>query len=207
MSGFAIIFDCEFLTAPGAPQRFWCGPNDPDPVAVQIGAVKLALTRDAELLDVWEQVVLPPGRGGETVEIHPFFTKLTGIDAERIAREGVPLADALSGFDRFAAGAPFWSWGKDEFNLLAISCYVAGVAPPIPVTRFGNATRLFAAAGFDDETIHGLRSPGLPAFLGLETEELQAHDALGDAKAVALSLQHLIRDGRLEPERLRQPLP
>ena len=207
MSGCAVIFDCEFLTAPGAPQRFWCGPNDPDPVAAQIGAVKLALTRQAEILDTFERIVLPPERSGAMSAIHPFFTKLTGLEGDRIAREGVPLADALEGFDRFADGAPFWSWGKDEFNLLAISCYVAGITPPIPVTRFGNATRLFASAGFDQDTIHGLRSPGLPAFLGLETEELQAHDALGDARAVALSLQHLIREGRLDPVHLDQPLP
>lgn len=205
MSGSAIIFDCEFLTAPGAPQRFWCGPHDPDPVAAQIGAVKLALTPEAGILEVWEQVILPPERSGETSAIHPFFVSLTGLDEGRIARDGVPLEDALRGFDRFADGASFWSWGKDEFNLLAISCYVAGIVPPIPVTRFGNATSLFAAAGFDKETIHGLRSPGLPAFLGLETEGLQAHDALGDAMAVALSIQHLIRDGLLEPAFLEQP--
>lgn len=207
MSGFAIVFDCEFLTAPGAPQRFWCGPGDPDPVAAQIGAVKLALTREADILATWEQVILPPCRDGETSGVHPFFAKLTGIDADRIAREGVPLQVALRGFDQFAEAATFWSWGKDEFNLLAISCYVAGVAPPIPVTRFGNATRLFAAAGFDQDTIHGLRSPGLPAFLGLEITGLQAHDALGDAMAVAVSLQHLIREGRLDPACLEKPLP
>jgi hypothetical protein len=207
VSGSAIIFDCEFLTAPGAPQRFWCGPNDPDPVAAQIGAAKLALTAEAEILDTWEQIVLPMDRRGLAADIHPFFARLTGLDADRIARDGVPLEEALAGFDGFSDGAPFWSWGKDEFNLLAISCYVSGIAPPIPVTRFGNATRLFAAAGFDHETIHGLRSPGLPAFLGLETEELQAHDALGDAMAVALSIQHLIRDGRLDPASLKQPLP
>lgn len=148
---------------------------------------------------------LAPDRSGQTSAIHPFFASLTGLDAGRIARHGVPLEDALSGFDRFAGGASFWSWGKDEFKLLAISCYVAGIVPPIPVIRFGNATRLFVAAGFDNETIHGLRSPGLPAFLGLETEGLQAHDALGDAMAVALSIQHLIRGGRLEPTLLEQP--
>ncbi len=207
MSDTAIIFDCEFLTAPGAPQRFWCGPNDPDPVVVQIGAVKLALTRDAPILETWEQVVLPPSRGGETADLHPFFKRLTGIDGARVARDGVPLGDALDVLVQFSEGAPFWSWGKDEFNLLAISCYVAGLAPPIPAERFGNAARLFALAGFPDETIHGLRSPGLPAFLGIDAGALRAHDALGDAQAVALSLQHLIRTDRLDPGALAQALP
>lgn len=206
MTRTAILFDCEFLTAPGAPQRFWCGPQDPDPVAAQIGAVKLGLTPDAPVLATWEQVIVPPARNGGTADLHPFFTKLTGIDAARVARDGVPLAEALDGFDAFSDGAPFWSWGKDEFNLLAISCYVAGVKPVIPVQRFGNAVHLFAKAGFSDETIHGLRSPGLPAFLGIEAEGLRAHDALGDAQAVALSVQHLIRTGRLDPLTLADPM-
>ncbi|MEM7719511.1 MAG: exonuclease [Pseudomonadota bacterium] len=207
MSESAIVFDCEFLTAPGAPQRFWCGPNDPDPVAVQIGAVKLALTRDADALADWEQVILPPTRNGGTAPLQPFFTKLTGLDEARLARDAVSLADAIDGLDAFSDGASLWSWGKDEFNLLAISCYVAGIPPKIAANRFGNAARLFARAGFADETIHGLRSPGLPAFLGLNAKDLTAHDALGDAKAVALSLQHLIRTGRLDPDALRHPAP
>lgn len=205
MSNAAVIFDCEFLTAPGAPQRFWCGPEDPDPVAVQIGAVKLALSPEAEVLETWEQIIVPPSRSGAVPAIHPFFTKLTAIDEARITREGVPLEDALTRFDAFSGGAPFWSWGKDEFNLLAISSYVAGFAPPIPAIRFGNAVHLFVAAGFDAETIHGLRSPGLPAFLGLDSSGLIAHDALGDARAVAMAVQHLIRTQRLDPCALLQP--
>ena len=42
----AIIFDCEFLVIEGAPQNFWCGPFDPDPVIAQIGAAKLDLQGD-----------------------------------------------------------------------------------------------------------------------------------------------------------------
>ena len=43
---YTVIYDCEFLTAPGAPQRFWCGPHDPDPVVAQVGAVLLGLEGD-----------------------------------------------------------------------------------------------------------------------------------------------------------------
>jgi len=207
MSDTAIIFDCEFLTAPGAPRRFWCGPDDPDPVAVQVGAVKLSLTSEPEMLATFDRIILPAARDERAPLIHPFFTKLTGIDEDRVVSDGAELEEVLASFDRFSDGAPFWSWGKDEFNLLAISCYVAGIVPPIPANRFGNATRLFLAAGFDLETIHGLRSPGLPEFLGIDATGLRAHDALGDAQAVALSLQHLIRTERLDPKLLRQPRP
>ena len=42
----AIIFDCEFLAIEGSPQRFWCGPFDPDPVVAQIGAVRCDCSAD-----------------------------------------------------------------------------------------------------------------------------------------------------------------
>ena len=38
MSSTAIIYDCEFATVPGAPQRFRCGPEDPDPLALPVAA-------------------------------------------------------------------------------------------------------------------------------------------------------------------------
>ncbi|MCE3519180.1 hypothetical protein LXJ58_31015, partial [Escherichia coli] len=79
---------------------------------------------------------------GNRYALDPFFTKLTGITDETMEAEGVPLQDALAGVDRFSNGARFWSWGKDELNMVAISCYVAGIQPPIPAGRFDNAVKL-----------------------------------------------------------------
>ncbi|MGO7565672.1 exonuclease, partial [Rhizobium johnstonii] len=56
------------------------------------------------------------------------------------------------GVDIFSGGARFWSWGKDELNMLAISCYVAGIHPSIPARRFDNAVKLLVAAGKCSET-------------------------------------------------------
>ena len=57
------------------------------------------------------------------------------------------LIAALDDLDGFSEGASFWSWGKDEFNALVISCYVANISPPIPATRFDNACKLLLRAG------------------------------------------------------------
>ncbi|MDJ0637932.1 MAG: exonuclease [Paracoccaceae bacterium] len=200
-----VVFDCEFLTTPGAPQRFWCGLDDPDPVVAQIGAVKLQLDAEAELTETFECVVKPPLRGGGVADVPPFFQELTGVTADRIAQEGLGLEDALAELSGFADGAAFWSWGKDEFNLLAISCYVAGFSPPLPVTRFGNAVHLLAASGVPKDDIATLRSNTMTEYFGLPHPERPGHDALGDAQSVALVLQHLIRTGRLVPEALRTP--
>ncbi|MCB2127172.1 MAG: exonuclease [Rhodobacteraceae bacterium] len=192
-----IVWDVEFLTAPGAPQRFWCGPRDPDPVLVQIGAVRLGLTGDCALGESFECLVIPRDRSGARYEISEFFTRLTGITAARIAKEGLELADALTRFDAYTGGAPIWAWGTDELNAIAVSCYLAELRPPIPAGRFGNATRLFVAAGIPVEEVHGLRSNTLAGYFGIDQPDARAHDALSDARSTALALRHLLREGRL----------
>lgn len=193
----AILFDCEFLTTEGAPQRHWCGPFDPDPVVVQIGAVKLALTGDFALTGTFRCFIRPTGRLGKQLSVDPFFTNLTGITAESIATEGVPLAEAINRLDAFTDGARLWSWGKDELNLMAISCYVAGVPPMIPAMRFGNACDLLLQAGMPYEDIKKTRSHQLLTYFALPHPPLRPHDAEDDAGSVALVLQHLMRRGHL----------
>lgn len=199
----AVVYDVEFLTAPGAPQRFWCGPMDPDPVVVQIGAVMLDLEDGFDIHTPFDKLVQPVDRFGAPITLDPLLTRLTGIDDVRIAAEGAALANALDAFAAYGAGARFWAWGKDEFNMMAISCYVAGIAPPLPAMRFGNACTLMLAAGVPLEEIHKTRSPTVPQLLGLPDPGLTAHDALSDARSVALGLQALLRSGRLDPALLR----
>ncbi|MEM1066868.1 MAG: 3'-5' exonuclease [Pseudomonadota bacterium] len=197
MADTAIIYDVEFLTLEDSTTRFWCGPYDPDPVIAQIGAVKLDLTGTFEMIDTFRAYVTPPGRGGPPQAIDPFFTRLTGISEAEIAEKGQPLGAALAAFDAFSGGARLWSWGKDEFNMVAISCYVAGLAPPIPIERFGNAAALVLKAGMPYDDVKRTRSNGLAAYFGMEIEGLRAHDGLDDALSVAHALRHLLSDGRL----------
>lgn len=206
MSQTAIVYDCEFLTAPGAPQRFWCGPDDPDPVVAQIGAVRLALDECAEILESFERVVVPLSRDGSRAALHPLFEKLTGVTEDRVTKEGVALPEALDALEEFSAGAPLWSWGKDEFNMLAISCYVAGIPAPIPARRFGNAVYLLVRAGVPKDEVGKLRSNTITEYFDLPRPERPGHDALGDAQSVALVLQHLMRTGALDPSALTDPL-
>lgn len=206
----AVIWDVEFLTDAGAPQRFWCGPNDPDPVLVQIGAVRLGLEGDFPLLDTCEQVVVPRDRHGAVWPLSPLFTRLTGIDAARIEAEGIELAPALRALADFAGEDTIWAWGNDEIFALGISCYLAGIAPPLAATRFGNAVRLLVKAGVPPEEVVTLRSNTLGRHFGVDDTGAQAHDALGDAQSVAFVLRHFLRDNKLRAEdfaRDRHPEP
>ncbi len=195
----ALIFDCEFLTAEGSPSRFWCGPYDPDPVVAQIGLVKIGLADDFPVLDSLRIYVTPRNRHGDRFALDPFFTRLTGITENDIEQSGVSLEQALEDAKHFAAGEKLWSWGKDEFNMVAISCYVEGIAPPIPAQQFGNACQLLLTAGMSYEVIKKTPSNRLAAYFGLEHPPLRGHDALDDALSVAYVLQHLLRQKSLEP--------
>ena len=195
----ALIFDCEFLTADGAPSRFWCGPYDPDPVVVQIGLVKIRLSDDFPILETLRQYIIPKDRHGARPPLDPFFTQLTGISEANIDNDGVPLSEALNSARAFADDAKFWSWGKDEFNMLAISCYVEGIAPPIPVTQFGNACDLLLKAGMPYEDLKKTRSNSLATYYKIDHPPLRGHDALDDALSVAYVVQHLLADGKLSP--------
>lgn len=197
MMDTAVIFDCEHLTDAGTPQRFWCGPDDPDPLLVQIGAARLSLTDPFDLGETFDCIVRPMGRAGP-VDPPAFFTRLAGIDAARIAAEGRPLAEALSAFADFAGDAPIYSWGKDEITSIAPSCFVEGIVSPIPTARFRNAAALVVAAGEPLDTVHGLRSHTIAAHFGLPPED-RAHDGVSDARSVARVLQHLLAAGRLAP--------
>lgn len=201
----AIIFDCEFLTAPGAMSRLWGGPFDPDPTVAQIGAVKLSLEPGHELLDDFQVLIASRERFGGKAALDPFFTELTGIEQTSVYRDGVSMAEALARFEHFAGDGTLWSWGKDELYLYAISCYVAGLRPSLPPRRFGNAAVLVLNTGVPYEDLRQTTSGRLADYFGLEGPARRQHDALDDALSVALSLQHLLRTGKLSPEDFRLP--
>jgi hypothetical protein len=197
------VFDCEHLTNQTSPSRFWCGPDDPDPLLVQIGAVRLSLEPPFDLGQTFDCIVRPVGRDGPFPPSE-FFIKLTGIDGDRIGQEGVSLSEALEKFASFSGSAPIFSWGKDEITSIAPTCFVAGVVCPIPVQRFGNAASLLLKAEVPLETVHGLRSHTLPAHFGLEPEA-RGHDGVADARGVARVLSHLLSEGRLYPSDFTLP--
>jgi len=195
----AVVWDCEFLTADGAPLRQWAGPQDPDPLPIQIGAVRLALDRDFAIEAEFETLIAPVGRFGRACEITPFVTGLTGIEPAAIADRGVSLPEALAAFDAFSLGARLWSWGKDELAALGIACYIGGIVPPIPASRCDNACRLLLKSGMPAEEIARTRSGELAGRFGLSDGSLRPHDGLDDARGVARVLQMLLRTGRLTP--------
>ena len=192
-----IVYDCEFLTAPGAPTRFWCGATDPDPLCVQIGAVRLSVEDPFEVSAPQGWYVKPVDRDGAIVPVDPLLTRITGITDEVLATEGLPVVEAMERLAAFAEGALMLAWGKDELLTLAVSLFVEGRQSPIPAAQFRNAVPLVVAAGEPVEVVNGLRSNTICDHFGLQAPG-PAHDARADAAGVATALAHLLATGRLD---------
>jgi len=104
MTQTATIYDCEYLTNSGAIHRLWCGPHDPDPTVVQIGAVRVALTDGLPIEDRKNIYIVPKDRNGLRCELDPFFVDFTGITEQTIEQHGVHLKDALITLEVFSQG-------------------------------------------------------------------------------------------------------
>ena len=168
-------------------------------MVAQIGIAKIGLEADFAILDTLRLYIIPKSRLGERLPLDPFFTQLTGIADSDIQHAGQPLAKALEAVAAFSSGAKLWSWGKDEFNMIAISCYVEGFPPPLPAVRFGNACQLLLKAGMPYEDLRKTPSNRLAEHFELDHSHLRGHDALDDALSVAYVLQHLLRRKTLAP--------
>ncbi len=192
-----VVFDCEYLTKEGAMGRLWSAHDDPDPIVVQIGAVLLDLDDGARIVDETKIYVTPEDRSGAPCRLDPYFTDLTGISTEDLARNAVDLGTALRRLDDFSQGAGFWSWGKDELFALGISCFLRGIAPPIGPRRFGNLKGVFHRAGMPEADIKSTNSGRIAAYFGVGSASLAEHDALDDARSLARALGHLMARGHL----------
>ncbi len=199
MTDHVILFDAEWLATADCMSRMWFGADDPDPIVVQIGAVRLALTGDYDIDDTIDILLQPRDRHGNQVTLDHWFEEFTGLSDARLATDGVPLAEGLQHFADFAGNAPIYAWGKDELMVMGNSAYLAGLPAPIPATQFGHAGHLLIKAGYPVDTINTIRSHNIGNFFDLPKRGGQAHDGLDDAIEVARAIQHLLRCGKLTP--------
>ena len=81
--------------------------------------------------------------------------------------------------------------------MIAISCYVQSLPPPIEARRFDNACTLVLKAGMPLDDIKRTRSDGLATYFEIDHPPLRGHDARDDTLSVAYALQHLLKQGKL----------
>jgi inhibitor of KinA sporulation pathway (predicted exonuclease) len=180
----ATVFDLEFTAWEGSLARDWMAPGEFREL-VQIGAVKV----DAEtfaVLDTLDVLARP--------RINPvlsdYFSNLTGITNAALAARGMDFLEAYRRFVDFADGGLICAFGRDDFIFVEnFRLYAIDDAPAIP--PYVNAIPLLLENGINPRGFHACDVARLcgAEFTGRE------HDALDDARSVALGLKSLVAKG------------
>jgi inhibitor of KinA sporulation pathway (predicted exonuclease) len=183
-----VVFDLEFTAWPGSMEHRWLRPGEFREV-VQIGAVKIDAETQAEVaaFDVLAKPRLNP-------VLSSYLEDLTGVTNAAVAERGVDFAEAYRAFVRFADGASLVAFGRDDLVLTDnLALYGLKDEPPLP--PYINIVPWLVEAGIDTR---GLHACDIAEAAGA-TFEGRRHDALADARSVALGIKTLIARGMPNP--------
>jgi inhibitor of KinA sporulation pathway (predicted exonuclease) len=183
-----VIFDLEFTAWQGSMEHRWLRPGEYREV-VQIGAVKLdALT----LAETAEFNVLARPRLNPVLSA--YFEELTGVTNRALAADGVDFAQAYSAFVAFADGMPIVAFGRDDLVLADnLKLYGLSALPPLP--PYCNIVPWLVEYGIDPRGLHACDI----AHAAGATFDGRRHDALADARSVALGIATLTGRGAANP--------
>ena len=183
----AIIFDLEFTAWSGSLQTRWLRPGEFKEV-VQIGAVKVDAAFDEIVsFDALARPRINPA-------ISDYLEKLTGITNAAIAARGTDFLPAYESFVAFANGDPIIAFGRDDL-VLTHNLELYGIANATPLPRYVNIAPWLAANGVDPRGLHACDIAGAA---GAHFEG-RKHDALDDARSVALGIKTLMAKGAPNP--------
>lgn len=191
------MFACTLLGSDAVRARQWRGPQDPDPLVVQVAAVTLDLLTPFDVSEATRLLMRPLDRSGQRIRLDPGFEARTGITEETLAARSMSMPEALRALDQLSGGGRLWSLGKDELPLMAIGSYVAQFAPLIPVGRFGNAATLLLKAGVPLTQPQDATGAALARAMDLSAIH-PSQDGPDAATPLALGLQKMLRAGRLQ---------
>lgn len=184
---FLVLFDLEFTSWERGVGSGWRQPGRRREI-VQIGAVRLDCIADLAELNGFSALVKPVFDPC----LSSYFSDLTGITQESVDRHGVSFSQALASFQAFIGDAPVTlaCHGLDG-EIVLENCGWHGIEGP---SLFGECYNLRPLI----EDVSGVSASAseLPDCFGLDTVEA-AHDALGDARALAVVLRYLIAEGRI----------
>lgn len=183
-----IVFDLEFTAWPGSMEHRWLRPGEFREV-VQIGAVKL----DAETFDETAAIdILVKPRLNPVLS--RYLEELTGVTNERLATEGVDFAEGYRAFVRFADGATLAAFGRDDL-VFVDNMRLYGLTDEPSLPPYINIAPWLARSGVDPR---GLHACDIAKAAGAVFEG-RRHDALADARSIALGIKTLVARGHANP--------
>jgi inhibitor of KinA sporulation pathway (predicted exonuclease) len=184
----AIVFDLEFTAWAGSLENRWLRPGEFREV-VQIGAIRVDATTFDEIAP-FDALVRP--RINPTIS--GYLEKLTGVTNAAIAERGQDFLPAYERFVAFASGAPIVAFGRDDL-VLTSNLRLYGITDASPLPRYVNIAPWLAANGVDPRGRHAC---DIAEAAGAKFEG-RRHDALDDARSVALGIKTLVARGAPNP--------
>jgi inhibitor of KinA sporulation pathway (predicted exonuclease) len=183
-----VVFDLEFTAWPGSMEHRWLRPGEYREV-VQIGAVKLDRAGFTEIgaFNALAKPRLNP-------VLSPYFESLTGVTNAALAKDGVDFVEAYRAFIAFAAGASICAFGRDDL-VLGENLKLYGIENPPPLPPYANIVPWLVEQGIDPRGLHAcdIAEATGAVFAG------RRHDALDDARSVALGIATLMARGAPDP--------
>jgi hypothetical protein len=183
-----IVFDLEFTAWEGSMARHWSEPGELKEV-VQFGAVKLD-GETPKIIDEFQMLVRP--------RVNPvlsdYLVSLTGITNAALQKEGVDFVTAFRVFCDFSGEGPIWAFGRDDL-ILAENLKLYGMADAMPIPLYQNVIPWFAGLGVD---LSGKHACHVASAAGVDYDGRE-HDALADARSVALGMIAMVNKGAANP--------
>ena len=183
---FVVVFDLEFTAWPGSMQQRWLAPGQFREI-VQIGAVKLDASTLAQT-DEFEILVKP--------RLNPvlshYLEELTGITNAEMMRRGVDLAEGFASFVDFVGSGRSIAFGRDDL-VIADNLRLYGLKEAPAAPAYTNVAPWLRANGLDPKHAGDVAAATGANFTG------RKHDALEDARSVALGIRTLVARGAKNP--------
>ena len=198
-----VIFDTEYLTDEGVMSRYWSGINDVPPLLVQLAAYKIDAVKGLPIVGELFFLSKPRDAYGKMITPSAYFTRLTGITAERIAGEGIEFNEAMDKFLPFIGSDGIaYSYGNDFLRPLLYTCFYAGYQLPFSAKRGRDIRKVFCAAGMSEAEVSSQSSGSISKYLGIDIDAKYGHihDARFDALSIIEALRFLEKNGRLQPD-------
>jgi inhibitor of KinA sporulation pathway (predicted exonuclease) len=184
---YAVVFDLEFTAWAGSMASRWTREGEHTEV-VQIGAVKLDV-ETLKITDEFECLVRP--------RVNPvlsqYLVDLTGITNAMLDAKAVDFITAYRAFLDFVGASPIWAFGRDDVIFADNLKLYAWDGLPVP--PYTNAVPWFGVHGID---LKGKHACDVAEAVGAVFKG-RKHDALSDARSVAIGIQTLVARGVANP--------
>jgi inhibitor of KinA sporulation pathway (predicted exonuclease) len=177
-----ILTDSEYTAWEGSLERGWSGPNEHREI-VQIGSVRT--DDDFNIVETFMQLVIP----SINPSLSEFFQSLTNISQGRLESGGCYFAEGLRRFANFCGTTPIICMSGDS-GVWRENCKLNEEAFPFEMD-FHRLRPFLVEIGID---LQGLSSGDLHTLTDTPLQG-HVHDALHDAKSMAIWLNYAKREG------------